>query len=253
MASSSSIVTEENSYHGFTAEAVLQAEVETVEYQSFIWLSQDGTGGHFVLDLGCKQSFTEILLRNCHNYIYQDRSTETLRFDSLFHSGLTDTIYIVRVSVSDDPASDQWDIVLSETLEDSRTQTDPLPIQQLELDVPVVEKQFVKVEVVTYYGSSGGLEYFDIVRSAPRLLESVKRECTQKAGDCQPLAQFCSSRKCISDTVSWADSSLPGLVQRGCSHSAGQDYFADLTEQKCVSKKAAGGQSQVCTVNSTVQ
>ena len=85
VASSSSIVTEENSYYGFTAEAVLQAEVETVEYQRFIWLSQDGTGGHFVLDLGCKQSFTEILLRNCHNYIYQDRSTETLRFDSLFH------------------------------------------------------------------------------------------------------------------------------------------------------------------------
>ena len=148
--------------------------------------------------------------------------------------------------MSDDPDSDQWEVVLSGSLSDGRRQPDPLPILRLELDVPVVEKQFVKFEVLTYYGHSGGLEYFDIVRTSdPRLERSVKRECTKKTGDCEARPQFCPSKKCISNTVSWSDPALPNIVQKGCSYSVGDVYFADLTQQSCVSKKAVSGQSGV--------
>ena len=85
--------------------------------------------------------------------------------------------------------------MLSSSLMDSRQDPDPLPILLLDLDVPVVEKQFLKFELLTYHGSSGCLEYFDIVRDeTPRLKSDLKRECTRKAGgDCQPLPQFCSA------------------------------------------------------------
>ena len=43
------------------------------------------------------------------------------------------------------------------------TEPNPLPIEELELN-KVVETQFVKFEILSYYGNRGGLEYFDIVR-----------------------------------------------------------------------------------------
>ena len=172
----------------------------------------------------------------------QPRTSGVARDSSL----LTILITACRVSVSDDPGADQWEVVLSGTLPDGRHQPDPLPILRLELDLPVVERQFVKFEVLTHYGHGGGLEYFDIVRSSePRLKRSVKRECREKTGDCEPRPQFCSSKKCISDTVTWSDSALPGILQAGCTYSAGDVYFADVSQQNCVSKKAAGGQSVV--------
>ena len=53
--------------------------METYETQGMIWLSQDGTVGSFVLDFGCGESFSQILLRNCHNAVHRDRSTKDFR------------------------------------------------------------------------------------------------------------------------------------------------------------------------------
>ena len=131
-------------------------------------------------------------------------------------------------------------MVLSSSLMDSRQDPDPLPIIQLDLDVPVVDKQFLKFELLTYHGSSGCLEYFDIVRDqTPRLKSDLKRECTRKTrGNCQPLPQFCPAPACVSPTVTWADTSTPGLVRQGCTFSAGDVFFSDPSEATCVAKKA---------------
>ena len=58
---------------------MLEAEVVTIEAQNMNWLSNDGTVGQFVMDLGCPQSFQQILLRNCHNAEHRDRSTNEFR------------------------------------------------------------------------------------------------------------------------------------------------------------------------------
>ena len=73
---------EENTYGGtFPASKVLEADVETTgkEQWGMIWLGKDGHEAHFVMDLGCQQSFQQILLRNCHNAQYRDRSTKDFR------------------------------------------------------------------------------------------------------------------------------------------------------------------------------
>ena len=54
--------------------------MQTTEQQSAIWLSKDGAQAHFVIDLGCQQSFQQILLRNCHNAGARDRSTHQFRY-----------------------------------------------------------------------------------------------------------------------------------------------------------------------------
>ena len=53
-----------------------------------------------------------------------------------------------------------WKKVVEETLEDSRQQKDPLPLQEF----PFLAQagRYVKVEVVSYYGNGGGLQFFDI-------------------------------------------------------------------------------------------
>ena len=55
--------------------------------------------------------------------------------------------------------------MLDTELEDSRQQTDPLPVQNIGLNVGRVTAQFVKFELVTWWGPyTGGLQYFDIDR-----------------------------------------------------------------------------------------
>ena len=71
--------------------------------------------------------------------------------------------------MSDDPDSTSWETVLEGELEDSRQLTGELPILDISLDTPVKNKQFVKVTVKSFHGQfSGGLEYFDIVRTDNR-------------------------------------------------------------------------------------
>ena len=60
---------------------MLEADVETtgIEQWGMIWLGADNPEAYFVMDLGCQQSFQQILLRNCHNAQYRDRSTKDFR------------------------------------------------------------------------------------------------------------------------------------------------------------------------------
>ena len=59
--------------------------------------------------------------------------------------------------------------MVSETLEDSRQQKDPLPLQ--EFPFPTQTGRYVKLEVVSYYGHGGGLQHFNIIESQPNLVE----------------------------------------------------------------------------------
>ena len=69
------------------------------------------------------------------------------------------------ISVSDDAGSSSWETVEEGELEDSRYETGELPILNITLTTPVRDRQFVKLTVKSFYGTSGGLEYFDIVRT----------------------------------------------------------------------------------------
>ena len=53
--------------------------------------------------------------------------------------------------------------MLETTLEDSRQQNDPLPLQLIGLQTEVTG-QFIKFELLEWYGKGGGLQYFDIQR-----------------------------------------------------------------------------------------
>ena len=68
-----------------------------------------------------------------------------------------------------------WKEVVSETLEDSRQQKDPLP--QQEFPFPTQTGRYVKLEVVSYYGHGGGLQHFNII--GPVVISSVQGEWTQ--------------------------------------------------------------------------
>ena len=59
--------------------------------------------------------------------------------------------------------SGPWTQVLDKQLEDSRQQLDPLPLQIIDIDTEFTA-QFVKFELVSWWGKSGGLQYFDIQR-----------------------------------------------------------------------------------------
>ena len=57
--------------------------------------------------------------------------------------------------------------MLDETLEDSRQQSDPLPLQTFNFD-PVTAR-FAKFKLLSYWGNGGGLQYFTIKQSGLRL------------------------------------------------------------------------------------
>ena len=64
-------------------------------------------------------------------------------------------------SFSTDSPKGPWNKVLQETLEDSRQQKAPLPLQ--EFSFPKHAGRYVKFEEVSYYGKGGGLAFFNII------------------------------------------------------------------------------------------
>ena len=60
-------------------------------------------------------------------------------------------------------------MVLQTTLDDSRKQTDPLPL--LEFSITSSQGRFVKFELVSYYGNGGGLQYFNINNNGPKVVK----------------------------------------------------------------------------------
>ena len=55
--------------------------------------------------------------------------------------------------------------VLTASLEDSRQDQDPLPLQQFALNTEAKDKRFVQFKIEEWWGHGGGLQYFSIVES----------------------------------------------------------------------------------------
>ena len=51
-----------------------------------------------------------------------------------------------------------WELVIEDRLEDSRTQTDPLPVLEFEFQTRTV--RYILFKLISYYGNGGGLQYF---------------------------------------------------------------------------------------------
>ena len=148
------------------------------------------------------------------------------------------------VSVADNPDSG-WEVVHSGNLT-LRRRADEVPIEEHQLHVAVVDKQFVKFEVLSHYYTKkglGGLEYFDIVRTGTgtgKLKSEVRRDCSSRgSGQCPALPQFCPHADCVPTTVSWADITRPGQVQQGCSFT--KDGLSYFNQSLCLSKEFALG------------
>ena len=76
--------------------------------------------------------------------------------------------YLIRLSTSQSQDG-TWTKVLEASLSDSRNQTDPLPLQWIDLQEPVTG-QFLKFELLEWFGRGGGLQYFDSQRSVGKLV-----------------------------------------------------------------------------------
>jgi len=109
------------------------------------WLGGDSQAATFIINLGCQLRFKGIQLVNTHNESARDRSTKKF-----------------RLSVSQSQAG-PWQFASVINLEDSRQQNDPLPLQLIDLQAEVTG-QFLKFELLGWYGHGGGLQYFDIQR-----------------------------------------------------------------------------------------
>ena len=58
--------------------------------------------------------------------------------------------------------------MLEASILDSQNQADPLPLQKIDLQT-ITTAQFLKFELLEWYGSGGGLQYFDIQRPGGKL------------------------------------------------------------------------------------
>ena len=65
--------------------------------------------------------------------------------------------YFVCFSLSE---NGPWQQVLDKTLEDSRNQNDPLPLQAFNFNS--VTARYVKFKLLSYWGYGGGLQYFNV-------------------------------------------------------------------------------------------
>ena len=59
--------------------------------------------------------------------------------------------------------SEPWTQILDKELEDSRQTLDPLPLQLIPVQKKIAS-QFLKFELVSWWGNGGGLQYFDVQR-----------------------------------------------------------------------------------------
>ena len=117
-----------------------------IQYKNY-WLAPKQSSAEFVLDLGCEKISNMVELVNTHNGNHRNRATKEF-----------------KVSISNYQAG-PWNEVVYETLEDSRNQTDPLPVQTFPFSLPFeVTARFVKFNLISWYGEGGGLQYFALKR-----------------------------------------------------------------------------------------
>ena len=107
------------------------------------WLTPDGAAGNLIGDLSCVAAISGVELVNTHEAAKRRYSTK----------GFT-------VSFSTSSAG-PWNVAASGELEDSRQQEDPLPLQTFTFNP--ISARFVKFEITSFYGTGGGLQYFNVV------------------------------------------------------------------------------------------
>ena len=114
----------------------------------------DKQQGEFVLDLGCVGRLAGAELVNTHNRQYRDRSTRAFTLaTALTYTG-------------------PWTQVLSQELENSRQQVDPLPLQTFTFSAVA---RFVKFKIVSWHddaSAGGGLQYFFPILGESLLVET---------------------------------------------------------------------------------
>ena len=131
----------------FAAKHLQSDEEEKRDGKKFAnyWLSEDkkkGEGQGFVMNLGRSKTVRGVYLKNTHNAKYRDRSTKKFR--------------ILGSDTEDGP----WQELLVAELEDSREQKPP-PLQHLMFENSAAVS-FIKFELLEYYGTGGGLQYFAV-------------------------------------------------------------------------------------------
>ena len=69
---------------------------------------------------------------------------------------------MLRISVSNEPELDNWEIVL----EDSFAKKGQADILEFPLSSSVTDKRFIKLEIITHGNYQGCIQFFDVVRNA---------------------------------------------------------------------------------------
>ena len=123
------------------------------------WRSPD-SDPVFVLNLGCNKTYSAVQLVNARNRHFKDIGTRKFR---LYYQQLitkTNKKTFPRL-YSGQCKEGPWTKVLEKELEDPREQQDPLPLQIINLDKEATG-QFLKFELLSWWGWNGGLMYFSI-------------------------------------------------------------------------------------------
>ena len=150
-------------------------------------LGKDKTPAIFVLDLGCKINVDQIRLVNTHNRWGKDRQqnnssrsfsvscflnykTLTVAFLASYNTSLWSLCQLILCRLYTSPTgSEPWTKILEKELEDSRQTLDPLPLQLIPVQ-KTIASQFLKFELVSWWGMGGGLQYFDVQRKGETFL-----------------------------------------------------------------------------------
>jgi len=137
----------------FHVDNIFSHNKEELGFEGY-WLAPTQSIASFIINLGCQQNIGALKLVNTHNQHLRDRSTKEFRLSlSMKESG-------------------PWTKVLEKSLDDSRQQPDPLPVQVFPLErgtedlLPFQEESFVaqylKFDLLDWYGLGGGLQYLEI-------------------------------------------------------------------------------------------
>lgn len=72
---------------------------------------------------------------------------------------------MLRISVSNDPELDNWEVVLEDSFEKDG-QAVSADILEFPLSSSVTDKRFIKLEIISYGKYQGCIQFFDVVRNA---------------------------------------------------------------------------------------
>ena len=119
-----------------------RSEVENFTLGNY-WLAEQQ--GEFTLDLGTFRPVDMVELVNTHNADFRDKAMKEFK------------VYLSEGEWG------PWDRVVHETLEDTRQQSDPLPVQTFKFSERIAK--FVMFKTKSGYGTGGGLQYFAVTHS----------------------------------------------------------------------------------------